>query len=61
MSKQQVIKSIINGDNEYFGYSNFAIGNMKDYTLMKCAINDLTAVYGFDQSISAEIVQELTH
>lgn len=61
MNKNQIIKSIIDGSNEYFGYSHFDVSNMADYQMMSDTINDLTAVYGINEIESADIVSYLTH
>lgn len=61
MKKKEIIKSILDGTNQYFGYAHFDISNMSDYQMMSDTINDLTAVYGINEVESAEIVTSLTH
>lgn len=56
-----IINSIVGGHDPYFGYSHFALGNMKDYTLMSSTINDIAQVYDINEVEAAEIVQTLTH
>ena len=58
---QKIIESIVNGTNEYFGYSHFHSSNMADYTLMNSTIGDLTSVYPIEESQAGEIIQALTH
>jgi len=47
MNKEEIIDSIIKGENEYFGYEHFDSSNMADYT-----INEVEA---------ADIIATLTH
>lgn len=61
MKTKEIIKSIVEGKNEYFGYSHFDASNMADYTLMSCTINDLASVYDINEVQAAEIIQSLTH
>ena len=61
MTINEIIDSIRIDDNDYWRYSHFSAGNMKDYTLMTSTINDLSAFYGIDQVEAGEIVLALTH
>jgi len=57
----EIIQSIKEGKNKYFGYSHFSASNMADYTLMKSAIEDLVSVYNISYEDGGAIVQALTH
>lgn len=57
----EIIASIKDGSNTYFGYSHFDESNMADYTLMSTTIRDLRDVYGISEEDAADIVQSLTH
>ena len=61
MKVREIIESITNGDNEYFGYSHFDAYNMADYTLMSHTIRDLTSVYDINEMEAGEIIEALTH
>ena len=58
---KKIIQEIIDGKNEYFGYSHFSASNMADYTLMSYTIRDLTSVYDINEIQAGEIIQSLTH
>jgi len=58
---KKIIQEIVNGKNEYFGYSHFDKSNMADYTFMSCAIRDLTSVYNINEVEAVDIIQALTH
>lgn len=58
---KKIIQEIIDGKNEYFGYSHFGSSNMADYTLMSYTIRDLTSVYDINEVQAGEIIQALTH
>lgn len=57
----KIEEDIIAGTDKYFGYDNFHESNMADYTLMSCAIKDMSAVYNISPEEAAEIVMYLTH
>ena len=57
----EIIASIKDGSNPYFGYSHFDASNMADYSLMSATIRDLRDVYGISEEDAADIVQSLTH
>lgn len=57
----EIINSIKENKNKYFGYSHFSASNMADYTLMKSAIEDLSGVYDISYEDAGAIVQALTH
>ena len=59
--KTSIVNSIMSKHDPYFDYAHFALGNMKDYTLMSSTINDIAQVYDINEVEAAEIVQELTH
>jgi len=61
VTKDQIIKDIMDGTDLYFGYAHFDSSNMADYTLMSTTISDMVSVYGIREEEAAEIVQELTH
>lgn len=58
---EEIIKSILKGDNPYFSYKHFSLSNMSDYSLMKGTIEDLCSVYEMDEVTAADLVQTLTH
>ena len=58
---KQIEKDIIEGTDEYFGYSHFDASNMADYTLMNSTISDMVTVYGINEVEAAEIISTLTH
>ena len=58
---KQIEKNIIEGTDEYFGYSHFDSSNMADYTLMSTTIEDIASVYGISEEEAGEIVANLTH
>lgn len=61
MKKDEIIKSILDNSNQYFGYSHFDKSNMADYTLMSTTIEDITSVYDINEVEAMDIVQYLTH
>jgi len=61
MNKEEIIDSIIKGENEYFGYEHFDSSNMADYTLMSTTIEDLVSVYPINEVEAADIIATLTH
>jgi hypothetical protein len=58
---EEIINSILKGENPYFSYKHFLSSNMSDYSLMKGTIEDLRDVYDIDELVAADIVQKLTH
>ena len=58
---EEIIDSILKGENPYFSYKHFLSSNMSDYSLMKGTIEDLRDVYDIDELVAADIVQKLTH
>ena len=61
MTTQKIIQSIVDGNNEYFGYAHFDKSNMADYTLLSHTISDLTNVYDINEIEAGDIIQILTH
>lgn len=60
-TKDDIIKGITDGTDEYFGYAHFDASNMADYTLMSSTIEDMVNVYGIGEHDAADIIQALTH
>ena len=57
----KIMDNIINGTDEYFGYSHFHASNMADYTLMSATIEDMVSVYDINEIQAGEIISLLTH
>jgi hypothetical protein len=61
MTKEDVIKGIVDNTDNYFGYAHFHSSNMVDFTLMSATIEDMVAVYGINEVEAADIIQALVH
>ena len=61
MNAEEIIDSIVAGENEYFDHAHFHSSNMADYTLMSTTIEDLVSVYPINEVEAADVVQSLTH